>query len=417
LNETIETGTPRFSVIIPAYNQARYLGEAIKSVLAQTFHDYEIVVVNDGSTDETEMVALRYDEKIRYVYQENQGLAGARNSGIRAAQGAWIALLDSDDCWLPEFLERMTARINEHPRAVVFYGAALCVDERGVPLKQAVGYKPVENVRLYHALLRANFIIPSTVVVNKKVIEQAGCFDQSLRSCEDWDLWLQLLSEGKAFYGIPDVLVHYRIHGSSLSANVARMQNSHRSVAEKHFGVDDRQYDQWAEEKRIAFGGLYRYQLLTNIQRRNDWQGADILQKAMQADPSITTDLDFYFELALGSQPVGYRGTDCQLMLAQNAQRIESLLADLFALADNPEILKKRDVIYGSAYKAIGLAAYNTGQFALCRMYLWKAFRNQPGLWREGWIFDRLLKSLFGRRIRERWRKLRSRLKTKPGSA
>jgi glycosyltransferase involved in cell wall biosynthesis len=416
LNETIETGTPRFSVIIPAYNQARYLGEAIKSVLAQTFHDYEIVVVNDGSTDETETVGLRYGEKIRYVYQENQGLAGARNSGIRAAKGVWIALLDSDDYWLPEFLERMMALIDKHPQAVVFYGAAQCVDEQGLPMKQVVGYRSVENGRLYHALLRANFIIPSTVVIKKKVIEQAGCFDQSLRSCEDWDLWLQLLSEGKKFYGVPDVLVQYRIHGSSLSANMERMQISHRAVAEKHFGMDDQQYDRWSEEKRVAFGGFYRYQLLTNIQRRNDWQGADILAKAIEADPTIITDVDFYYELALGSQPVGYRGTDCQLTLGQNEQNIETLLADLFALAEPPGTVKKRDVIYGSAYKAIGLAAYNTGQFTLCRKYLWKALRHHSGLWREGWILDRLLKSLLGSRIRDIWRKVSSRLTTRTGA-
>jgi len=399
LNHNSKTSPPQFSVIIPAYNQARFLGEAIESVLAQTFQDFEIVVINDGSTDETEAVALEYGDKVRYILQENQGLAGARNSGIRAAKGEWIALLDSDDKWLPEFLERMMARINEHPQAVVFYGAALCVDEWGVPLKQVVGYRSIDNSRLYHALLRANFIIPSAVVVNKIVIEQAGCFDQTLRSCEDWDLCLHLLSEGKTFYGSPDVLVHYRIHGSSLSANVENMQKSYYSVIEKHFGVDDRHYDQWSEEKRIAFGGFYRYQLLTNIQRRNEWQGADILSKALKSDPALVTDLVFFYELALGSQPLGYRGTDCHLTLEKNTRCVETLLADLFALTNELEILANRSAIYGSAYKTIALAAYNTGQFAWCRKYLLKALRHQPGLVSERMVLGSLVKSFLGGRM------------------
>ena len=223
---------------------------------------------------------------------------------------------------------------------------------------------------------------------------------------------MNLLSTGYDFYGIPDVLAHYRIHANSLSADVSKMQFSHQSVVEKHFGEDDQQYDQWCEEKQLAFGGNYRYQLLTNIQRQNNWQGVEILRKAIHADLMTCSDIDFYYELALGSQPVGYRDTEYLLELVENVENIETLLADLFLSKDDAIIQANRRIIYGTAYKAIGLVAYNTGQFSLCRKYLWLAVQQQPYLLREKWIADRYLKSFLGKYIlfilnKLRWRKIR----------
>jgi glycosyltransferase involved in cell wall biosynthesis len=395
-NSTL-TAPPKISVIIPVYNQANYLEDALQSVLAQTYHDYEIVVVNDGSTDASEEIANRYREKIRYIYQENRGLAGARNTGIRESKGELIALLDSDDIWLPDYLERMVALTEENPQAAVFYCAARCVDEQGLLLKQIVGYQPVESADLYKYLLRSNFIIPSTITARKTAIEQINCFDQNLRSCEDWDLWLILLSSGYLFCGIPDVLTHYRIHVKSLSADVLKMQYYYKSVVEKHFGQDDHQYDLWDEYKRLAFCGFYRYQLLTNIRRQNNWQGAEILRKAILVDPIICSDIDLFYELAFGNQPVGYQGMTFQFNLVENAEKIESLLFDLFSLEDNSIVQSHRKVIYGTAYKAIGLVAYNTEQFPLSRKYFFRALLHQPGLlFHQKWIVGRYLKSFLG---------------------
>ena len=103
----MENSTPRVSVVIPAYNQAKYLGDAIQSVLSQTYRDFEIIVVDDGSTDDTPLVVSQLGGNLHYIRQTNQGLAGARNTGIRNAKGSYIALLDSDDIWLPEFLQKI----------------------------------------------------------------------------------------------------------------------------------------------------------------------------------------------------------------------------------------------------------------------------------------------------------------------
>lgn len=399
---------PKVSVIIPAYNQALYLDASIQSVRAQTFHDYEIVIVNDGSTDDTASIAQQYGDGVRYLYQENRGLAGARNTGICEARGELVALLDADDLWLPNYLEKMAALADQYPQGAVFYCAARCMDQEGRDLSQSVGYFPIEPADLYRKTLRSNFIIPSTVTMRRSVILQAGYFDQSLRSCEDWDMWLRLLPGGHAFYGIPDMLVRYRIHNSSLSADVSKMQSSTRAVIEKHFGKDDGQYDAWSEDKRIAYGGVYRYEILTSIQRQNNWQGAaERLMKAIQADPALSSDLSFYYELALGSQPIGHRGADGQkLDLPANAKSIQTLLDDLFAGPGDAAVQSLRGRIYGTAYRAIGLAAYNTGQFSLCRKAFRKAVQYQPELLVQKWLVGRYLKSFLGNAGRSIIRKL-----------
>ncbi len=392
------TSTVHVSIIIPVYNQAQYLDTAIQSVLSQTYRDYEIIVVNDGSTDNTAEVACRYRDQIHYIFQENQGLAGARNTGIRAAVGNFIALLDSDDLWLEHYLERMIALTEENPQVCVYYCAAYCVNEEGSLMEQIVGYRDIKPTALFAQILRSNFIIPSTVLIRKAIIDQAACFDMSLRSCEDWDLWLRLLASGNFFVGCPDVLVKYRIHSKSLSANVSKMQSSYSSVVEKHFGLDDGLYDVWDEMKQFAYGGLYRYMLLTNIQRLGDWDHPQLLHKAILSDPFVGSDLDFFYELALGNQPVGYRGSDQQLELMKNAEKIEKLLVKLFHIEPVEYIQEHVHVICGTAFKAIGLAAYNTDQFALCRKYLIAAIKHQPVLLvKEKWILGNILKSFLGK--------------------
>lgn len=390
--------SPRISVIIPAYNQARYLADAVESVLAQTFVDYEIIVVDDGSTDETPAVAAQFGEKIRYIRQENRGLAGARNTGIRAARGEYIGLLDSDDAWMPAYIERVMAAAERSPRSAVIYCAAACMDQDGRDLRQTVGYKEVAEDNLYHALLRSNFIIPSTVCLRRDAVERVGYFDESLRSCEDWDMWLRLLPDHQ-FTGLADVLVRYRIHGSSLSANVAQMQASKRKVVEKHFGADDQQYADWPDEKRRAYSGYYRYEVLTSVQMGRDWSKAASLRKACLIDPSSAGDVSLFYELALGDQPKGYRGKSAQhLSLEANASRLIAMLDEVFPPSQEDRLAKLRKQAYASAYKALGLAAYNTGQYALCRRYLLSAVRHQPRLCYDRLVAGNFFKSFLGKK-------------------
>jgi glycosyltransferase involved in cell wall biosynthesis len=398
---------PLISVIIPNYNHTRFVGDAIQSVLDQTYRCFEIIVVDDGSTDDCKSVVGRFSSQVRYIRQENQGLGGARNTGIRAAKGDFIGLLDADDQWQPQYLETMVNLIYQNPDAAVYYCSAQGTDIQGNDLPQVFGSLRVAPENLYQSLTRANFLIPSTIIMRRAVLIEAGLFDASLKSCEDWDMWLRIAPQC-GFVGTEASLVRYRIHGSSLSANPVGMQHATRVVVEKHFGLDDGKWDSWSAEKRRAFGGLYRYYLLSSIQRQNDWQsGSKYLRLALQADPTLATDLDLFYDLALGSQPVGYRGSSLHLNLNENAARLDQLLLSTFQSPHAKELNPVRRQSYGTAFFAMGLAFYNTGDRSASRRFLSRAVFHYPSLGSDPRIFGNIARSFLSQSMVKRLKKFR----------
>ena len=403
----MKVNKPYVSVVIPAYNQAQFLTDALQSVLAQTYGNYEIIVVDDGSTDNTSTVAKQFGDNIRYIYQENRGLAGARNTGIRHAKGQYIALLDSDDMWLPSFLERMMKLAQQNPDGAVFFCGARYMDADGNNLPQSVHMKLNLAHSMYETLAQANFLIPSTIVMQKSVVVEAGLFDQSLRSCEDWDLWLRLAPEHN-FVGIADNLVRYRVHGSSLSTDPSGMQGAAKAVIEKHFGPDDGKWQHWSQEKRKAYGGLYSYHAWTSVLRQNDWDKcAQYIRQALLADPTIAENPDIFYELALGTQPPGYRGISSEhLALETNAKNLEKTLANVFAKNTDLELLSLRQRTYGTAYYAVGLLAYHNFLLRLARSYLWRALITWPQLGKQRQMWITLTKSMLGSRLLARCQRI-----------
>jgi len=398
--------TPQVSVVIPLYNQAQYFTEAVESALGQTYRDFEIIVVDDGSTDDSAVVAQQYSDSVRYIRQANQGLAGARNTGIRAARADLVALLDSDDVWLPTYLERIMGLVAQYRQAVVYYCRAQCMDAEGRDLFQLLGGPVVPPDTIYQTLLRANFLIPSTVTMRRSVVVTADLFDVAFRRLQDWELWIRLLKQGHRFVGLEDVLVRYRIHGSSLSVDPTGGQRAAMALAAKNFGPDDGHWQDWSSDKRRAYGGVYRYHLLTSVQRQEDWDaGALNLRQALRADPSLAVDLNLFYDLALGSQPPGYRGTPYQVNLDENANHISSLLSDVFGSSAASELESVRRQTYGTAHYALGLVAYNTGQISPSRRFLLKALYYRPELSRDGLVMGNLVKSLINRYLLGRIRK------------
>jgi len=393
------------SVIIPNYNNGHYLNAAIQSVLDQEYCDFEIIVVDDGSTDNSQEVVASFGHQVRYIWQENQGLGGARNTGIRASRGEFIALLDADDQWAPGFLEMMVSLTAQYPEAAVYYCCAQGMDVDGRELPQRFGSPPRSPEVMYQTLLRANFLIPSTVLLRKAIVLEAGLFEQEIQSihgCEDWDLWLRLLPEHR-FIGTSACLVRYRLHGSSLSANPAGMQQAARTVIERHFGPDDGQCESWLADKRRAYGGLYRYFALTSVQCQNDWQGgASYLRRALQADATLAADMDLFYNLALGNQPPGYRGTSYQLDLESNTAHIRIMLETIFDAVSSSELGSLRRQAYGTAHFALGLVAYNTGQRTLCRTFLLKTLYYRPDLWSDSRLTGNLVKSFVSQQTLQR---------------
>jgi len=185
---------PKISVIIPTYNRAMLLRSAINSVLSQTYDDYEIIVIDDGSTDDTAEVVKEFPaDKLRYVFQENNGRSAARNNGIKIARGEYIAFLDSDDLFLPTKLELQAQFLDNNPDYGLVYSFAKTVDESGKLLHQYF-YEGDLSGWIYPDLLslRNNVITTPTVMVRAQIIAELGGFDETMDICEDLDLWCRI---------------------------------------------------------------------------------------------------------------------------------------------------------------------------------------------------------------------------------
>ncbi len=181
---------PLVSVIIPTYNRESFIAECVESVLAQTFSDFELIVVDDGSTDRTETVVGRYSDKIRYLRQEQRGPAAARNSGIRDASSEWLSFLDSDDLWLPRKLELQMEYLRNSPDTKICYTEEIWY-RRGRRVNPAQKHRKYSGW-IYQKMLPLCIVSPSSVMIHRSVLEKVGLFDEELPACEDYDLWLRI---------------------------------------------------------------------------------------------------------------------------------------------------------------------------------------------------------------------------------
>jgi len=196
---------PWVSIIIPTYNRRDFLREAIRSVLEQSFRDFELIVVDDGSDDGTrEMIQREFPGLLTYLYQENQGVSRARNRGLKLAQGEFMAFLDSDDLWLPRKLERQMAFMQSHPKAQICYTDEIWI-RRGVrvnPKKKHAKY----SGWIYPRCLPLCIISPSSALMRRGLLEEVGGFDEELPVCEDYDLWLRI-SARHPIHFLPEKLI------------------------------------------------------------------------------------------------------------------------------------------------------------------------------------------------------------------
>lgn len=216
---------PTASIVIPTLNRAHLVTRAIKSVLTQTYQDFEIIVVDDGSIDETEKVIKSCNNKrIKYIkHKKTKGPGAARNTGIEAAIGYYIAFLDSDDEWLPTKLEK---QINLFKKTTFNAGLIYCGVAHIDQINRNVKEKWIPKYRGYtfKKNLSENFVVSgsSTVIVQRKALEKAGKFDESLTSCEDWDLWIRI-AKYYEFDFVPEILVNCFAHSERISSNFERV--------------------------------------------------------------------------------------------------------------------------------------------------------------------------------------------------
>ena len=214
---------PYFSVVIPAYNAAHFISDALKSVFAQTVNDYEIIVINDGSSDtaELEKVLEPYLNNITYIRRANGGPGAARNTGILAAKGEFIAFLDSDDQWVETHLAEMRESLQRDPTLDLVYGDAVNFGDSGKEGVTTMHANPSEGLATFESLVLCKCsVVGSTVVARRQALIDTGLFDESFVQGEDFDLWARLAYRGGRIDYRKHVHARRRIHKNNLTLDV-----------------------------------------------------------------------------------------------------------------------------------------------------------------------------------------------------
>jgi glycosyltransferase involved in cell wall biosynthesis len=214
---------PEVSVIIPTYNVEKYVNEAVDSVFRQTFQDFEIIIVDDGSTDATEQKLNEYNGRIIYMKQANQGPSAARNRGIERASGAFIAFLDADDYWLPTKLNKQVEFARSHPEFGIVTTDIIWFDNERILNRSLKDIYPVKSGRVLKDLLFHNWIGTSAAMVRRECFNQGIRFDPKHKYGEDWMLWMQIAARWPIHF-IEEVLVYHRLYPESLSAGNSEAQ-------------------------------------------------------------------------------------------------------------------------------------------------------------------------------------------------
>ncbi|MGH2887201.1 MAG: glycosyltransferase [Solirubrobacteraceae bacterium] len=303
--------SPRFSVVIAAFNAAGTVASAVSSVLAQTQPDLEVIVVDDGSSDRTsDVVAGIDDPRVRLIGQPNRGTAAARNAGIAIALGTYVAFLDSDDLYLPGYLELSERALGSAPDVGFAYTDAYVFDDTSgrVRRRSAMARNrppvpaPTDRDQFLLALLERNFVFVAAVVP-RDVLGAVGGFDESLHAIEDYDLWLRILLHGYRAAWVEGQHVLYRRHPGQLSRNLVRMADTLRAVYD-HLPMDEmptdahrallarRRAEVRRDLKRLSrFGRLVPLGLVAALKRAGvgeAWYDAGAPANVVAAFPDLT---------------------------------------------------------------------------------------------------------------------------------
>jgi len=282
---------PKVSVVIPTYNRPNFLRAAVRSVLGQTFQDFEIVIVDDASTGETQAVVASFgDPRIRYLrHDQNRQISGARNTGVQAATGEFVAFLDDDDEWRREKLEKQVHILETSASTVgVVYTA---FEQVNVPSGEVVGQiSPIKRGHILHELCSRNWVgTASTVCLRRKCFDEVGLFDERMTFGEEYDMWIRVAHRYDFRY-LDEVLVRYGLHRRRLSRNFDIMISGLEWQLEKHrafFGSDPANYSR----RYTSLGRLYCY----NGQAQ---RGRRAFLRAVELAPGILKNY-FYLGLAM----------------------------------------------------------------------------------------------------------------------
>lgn len=244
---------PLVSIIIPTFNNAEYIDATIESVLAQDFADHEIIVVDDGSNDNTQSVLVAYHDRIRSFYQENAGVSAARNTGLEHAVGDYVLFLDGDDLLLPGKLTAQVAMLQEQPDLGYVHSGWQRIDQDGELIDTITPWKDMPNLTL-ESWLRFKLVFLGAMLIRRVWVDLVGGFDPALKQGEDLKLMFQMVSQGSCGEWLHQPTVGYRQHGTSLTSDLAQMLFYSNQVVAEYFEQPDLPPEIANLKREIGFG-------------------------------------------------------------------------------------------------------------------------------------------------------------------
>ncbi|MBP6261998.1 MAG: glycosyltransferase [Nitrospira sp.] len=292
---------PRVSVVIPTYNCARFLGQTIDSALRQAYRDFEIIVVDDGSTDDTQQVVAVYGKTIRYVYQSNQGASAARNVALSIASGEFIAYLDADDLWIADKLSRQVEYMDDHPACGFLHTEVSVIDEQNKVLHTRFNYetnRPVPQGLCIRELLLRSHIQTLTVLERRTAFDDAGMFDLRLPVAQDYLHWLGVVLRGYEVGYLAEPLGQYRWRAGSLMSSQRRLVEDFVRIYEIIVAEYGLEQSQGAEVMELVQAQLYATQRQLAYLERREGSGAIARRRLSSLIRQRPFDLKLYLDFA-----------------------------------------------------------------------------------------------------------------------
>nr|VFJ75072.1 MAG: Glycosyltransferase involved in cell wall bisynthesis [Candidatus Kentron sp. FW] len=361
--------SPLVSIIIPCYNHGRFVAEAIESALGQSHSPVEVIVVDDGSTDDSARIISGFADRVLFLQQENLGPSVARNTGFRASKGEFIAFLDADDLYEEDFIARLLAVFEQDPECIAVYCTTRSISEDGqwIPTKNRFLFPPPEEV--YSQLLLGQFILMQFTLARRAGYEKAGLFDPRFRNGEDWEILLRIARTGKVV-GIPEPLTRRRVVPGSLSRGIT-LREYHDlclTILRKHFGVDESAPERLSPLQRLLYGRQYLGMAAYYLGQKDEMGAHGLLQRAFTLSPDLIHRLSTYFGLFLEEEDPIRDG----LGIIDTSDALTQFLAGVFDDPDTPaEIKEHRDEALAHLDVTLGLICYKTGDpLTACRFFL-----------------------------------------------
>ncbi|MFX0134040.1 MAG: glycosyltransferase family 2 protein [Candidatus Hodarchaeota archaeon] len=365
------------SVIIPTYNHAKYVCRAIDSVLEQTYTNFEIIIVDDGSTDNTRDVLEPYMNKIKYIYQENKGLAASRNTGIRASKGQYLQFLDADDIILPKGLDIQVKILETHPDVDVVAGRYRTVDTAGRFLSNQRRFP--NKIITFKDLVVTNRFAVNALLLRRKCFTSAGFFDEHLKSCEDWDMWLRIAAQNHRFLCHNHVLVQCYRYPSTMVQNVSRMCDMRLAVLNKVFAYPDLD-EEIKALKKMAYSIAF-FQCSQGFYSNNRMEdGRKYSIKAIKLNPLTLMDYKTFYHFDTLFKPFRYNTIPIGKEMFENITiEIFSTLDELYSKNNLPvSIIHLKNQAYSNANFGIALRYYEFRKINKFLSYFIKALRIYP---------------------------------------